>query len=73
MEGNKTILGACSICGGRVSVPTIYHSIIPPTPKCESCGAVRAENGPVIPMRPGRVPHDHYGHHTCDGTPRRYC
>ena len=51
-------------------------ALLPDGGPAADAGAVRAENGPVIPMTPvrvGRVPHDHYGHHTCDGTPRRYC
>lgn len=50
---NKTI-GTCSICGGRVTEPTVWHGVIPPTPTCESCGAVAAAHGPVIPMQPQR-------------------
>lgn len=47
------ILGKCSICGGRVTVPEIYWSTVPPTPKCKKCGAVATQNyGPVIPMTP---------------------
>jgi uncharacterized Zn finger protein len=37
------ILGRCSQCGGNVVVPTIWHGIIPPTPRCESCGAVKKQ------------------------------
>lgn len=48
---NMTV-GTCSICGGRVSVPMVWHGIIPPTPTCENCGAVAAQHGPVIPMQP---------------------
>jgi len=48
-------MGTCSICGGCVSVPTVWWGVIPPTPTCEACGAVPVEaHGPVIPMRPGR-------------------
>lgn len=48
----KNTIGTCSICGGRVSVPQVWHGIIPPTPTCEACGAVAAETyGPVIPMQ----------------------
>jgi hypothetical protein len=47
-----TILGACSLCGGRVTCPTVFHSVVPPTPTCESCGAVAAQHGPVIEMAP---------------------
>ena len=48
----NNIIGTCSICGGRVSVPQVWHGIIPPTPTCEACGATAAEtHGPVIPMQ----------------------
>jgi hypothetical protein len=50
---NKSTMGTCSICGGRVSVPAVWWSVIPPTPTCELCGAIPLEaHGPVIPMRP---------------------
>lgn len=45
-------IGTCGNCGGRVTVPTFYHSIIPPVPSCESCGATVAQHGPVLPMQP---------------------
>lgn len=48
------IIGTCGLCGGRVTVPTVFMSIIPPTPTCESCGAQVAE-GPVLPMKPAPV------------------
>ena len=48
------IVGTCSLCGGRVMVPQVYHSVVPPTPTCESCGATAATSGPVIPMVPRR-------------------
>lgn len=51
--GNKTTIGSCSLCGGPVSVPTIWHGIYPPRPQCERCGALAAQSfGPVIPMEP---------------------
>ena len=47
------VLGTCSLCGGAVSVPQIWHGVIPPVPTCESCGATKKEdNGPVIDMVP---------------------
>jgi hypothetical protein len=50
---DKIVIGTCSVCGGPVSVPAVWHGIIPPTPTCERCGAVKADNyGPVIPMIP---------------------
>lgn len=55
---NVRVIGTCSICGGRVTVPSVYHSVVPPTPTCEKCGAVpRQSYGPVIPMVPSR-PYD---------------
>jgi hypothetical protein len=49
----RNCIGTCSICGGRVSVPAAWMSVVPPVPTCESCGAVEAEHGPVIQMKPG--------------------
>jgi len=49
---NRTVIGTCSFCGGPVSCPSAWWSIIPPVPTCESCGAVAAQHGPVIPMMP---------------------
>ena len=50
---NKIVLGTCSLCGGPVSVPAVWHGVIPPTPTCERCGAVKADTyGEVIQMRP---------------------
>lgn len=51
----KRAIGKCSLCGGRVTVPTIWLGVIPPTPTCESCGAVAETPGPVIPMRPKKA------------------
>lgn len=50
---DKVVLGTCSLCGGPVSVPAVWHGIVPPKPRCEQCGAVKAdEYGEVIKMRP---------------------
>ena len=49
---SETILGTCSICGGAVTVPTFWSGIISPVPTCKSCGAVKADSGPIIQMRP---------------------
>lgn len=49
---STTTVGTCSICGGRVTVPTFFHSIIPAVPTCEQCGAEAAQYGQVIPMKP---------------------
>lgn len=46
-------VGTCSECGGRVTVPTVWYGIDPPTPTCSSCGAMPADPayGPVISMK----------------------
>lgn len=48
------IVGTCSICGGDVVVPVIWHGVVPPTPQCVSCHAVAEDQNKkrVIPMRP---------------------
>lgn len=48
----KQVTGTCSICGGTVSVESPWWGIMRPPETCESCGAVRANSGPVIPMTP---------------------
>jgi hypothetical protein len=48
------VIGTCSLCGGRVTVPTVWMGIVPPDPTCGSCGAVKASHGPVIEMQPAR-------------------
>ena len=47
------IVGKCSLCGGRVSMPDTCLSVKPLPPTCESCGAMKDErqNLPVIKMR----------------------
>lgn len=50
---NQQTIGTCSICGGAVTVPSVWLGILPPTPTCSRCGAHAAQNfGPVIPMVP---------------------
>lgn len=49
-------VGTCGLCGGRVTVPGVWQSIIPPVPTCEACGASIAEHGPVLPMNPASRP-----------------
>ena len=49
---NVLVIGSCSICGGRVTVPAVYWSVVPPTPTCEDCGAVEDKKLPVVPMKP---------------------
>jgi hypothetical protein len=48
---NKQTIGHCSICGGQVTVPSVWYGVVPPVPSCESCGAV-ARTGPRIEMQP---------------------
>ena len=49
----KTKLGICSLCGGMVTVPTVFMSIYPPTPECERCGAEPTpKKEEIIDMRP---------------------
>jgi len=50
---NEMIIGTCSLCGGPVSVPTVWFGVNSPTPRCQQCGAIRSGGyGPTIPMRP---------------------
>jgi hypothetical protein len=44
------IVGKCSLCGGAVTVPTVYHSTVPPTPSCQSCGATKKNDLPIVEM-----------------------
>lgn len=51
-------VGTCGACGGRVSVPSVWHGVVPPVPECESCGRTpKQPHGPKIEMdeRPGRL------------------
>jgi hypothetical protein len=52
---NDRHVGTCSLCGGRVMLPSIWHSVIPPEPTCERCHATAAPPElPVMKMRPQR-------------------
>jgi hypothetical protein len=51
------IIGNCSLCGGAVTVPAIWHGVIPPTPTCSKCGAVAKQRGPTIEMERPTKPH----------------
>lgn len=44
------IVGACSICGGDVVVPAVYHGIHQPIPSCRQCGATKKDDRKVIQM-----------------------
>jgi hypothetical protein len=48
------IVGRCSICGGNVTLPDVWMGIHPPVPTCQSCGATKKSDLPVIPMTPPR-------------------
>ena len=48
-----TAIGSCSLCGGPVTIPSVWHCIIPPVATCARCGATKADDSaPVIPMAP---------------------
>lgn len=47
---NTNVIGTCSLCGGAVTVPAIWHGIIPPVPTCAKCGATAKQYGPTIEM-----------------------
>lgn len=50
---DQQIIGTCSLCGGAVTVPSLWWGVVPPIPTCTRCGAVQQESyGPVIPMKP---------------------
>jgi len=47
------VLGTCSRCGGPVMTPDLWGGVIPPTPTCATCGAVKPNPyGSVIDMEP---------------------
>jgi hypothetical protein len=51
----KSVVGTCSLCSGPVTVHCPWHSIMPDSPQCERCGAIKKEKrdyGPTIPMTP---------------------
>lgn len=44
-------IGTCSLCGGRVTVPKVWASVVPAIPTCESCGATKKQpHGSVVEM-----------------------
>lgn len=49
---NDYIMGTCSLCGGPVVGPAIWHGICPPPIHCQDCGAEPAVNGKIIEMVP---------------------
>lgn len=69
MTYDGLVIGSCSLCGGAVRVPAVWHGVIPPTPTCERCGAIAAPaQAPVIPM----VPRGNYRVSFTDGTSLYY-
>lgn len=52
-EVNERVIGKCSLCGGPVTVPIVWHGINMPLPACKHCGATHhAEDSlPTLPMR----------------------
>lgn len=51
-EVMKKTIGTCGNCGGRVTIPDVFWSVVPPEPTCESCSAVARSSLPVIKMEP---------------------
>lgn len=52
---SKRVVGTCGNCGGAVTVPVVFLSVVPPTPQCDSCGSRPANAfGPVVKMEPAR-------------------
>lgn len=56
-HGNSQTVGRCSLCGGLVTLPAAWWSVVPAEPTCEGCGATAAPPElPTIPMvPPGRA------------------
>ena len=49
----EKIVGTCGNCGGPVTLPTVWWSVIPPVPRCRQCGATpKSSYGKTIPMNP---------------------
>ncbi len=49
---SKQVIGRCSECLGLVTVPEYWMGIYPPVPTCESCGARKKDDLPIIDMDP---------------------
>lgn len=51
---NDRVVGKCGNCGGTVTVPSTFHSVLPPVPSCVQCGSTVKEqdNLPKLPMNP---------------------
>jgi len=46
-----SVVGKCSLCGGKVYVPNVWLGIFPPDETCSSCGAL-SDRLPEIKMKP---------------------
>lgn len=53
-EKMERTIGTCSLCGGEVTLPTVWWGVVPPVPTCSRCGATAASQGPVIEMEKPR-------------------
>ena len=50
---NESVIGTCGLCGGPVTIPTIWHGVNIPPATCKNCGAtVKKDYGPILPMNP---------------------
>lgn len=45
-----TVVGKCSLCGGKVTIPNVWMGMTPPEPRCMSCHATPKDKGPTIQM-----------------------
>jgi len=46
------VVGTCSLCGGAVTVPSVFWSVNAPIPTCIKCGATQKQKLPTIEMEP---------------------
>lgn len=55
--GDQIKVGVCGACGGEVTVPRVWHSVVPPRPQCSRCHRYAKPQGPMIEMenKPRRV------------------
>ena len=44
-------IGKCSVCGGKVVVPSVWYSTEEPVPTCKKCGAEKENDLPEIKMK----------------------
>ena len=49
-KSNRQVVGTCGNCGGAVTLPIVWMSVVPPVASCEDCGATVAQGGPILPM-----------------------